>query len=415
MMNQGIKAAGGLWKAAGALLLVACATAQAQNLSMAGKLELDLYLGEAVRESRIPGLVALVTNGDRVIYESAFGLMDSANSKAMTRDAIFRIASMTKPVTSLAVMMLVEEGLVGLDDPIEKYLPALANRDVFTTFDPDTGEYESRPAERSITIRHLLTHTSGLGYTFDSPELAKALGINPQATATTLPLLHEPGEMWTYGESTRVLGHLIEAVSGQALFAFMEARILGPLQMHDTDFDIPAGKNARTVTVHRTDGSTLIEQPNPDGVISSPHNGDGGLAATAADYAKFIRLFLNGGVTDQGERLVSADTVAAMGRNQMGDLTVRLLPTTSRLISEPFPLGAGVDTFGLGFQVTEQQLENSRAPGSMAWAGIFNTEFWIDPENAIGAVLMMQYLPFYDEKAIEVLQGFEQRIYQHLE
>ncbi len=398
-----------------ALLLAFATTVQAQNLSMTGRYELDRYLSEAVSESPIPGLVALVTNGDRVIYHSAFGLMGTAGSKAMTRDAIFQIASMTKPVTSLAVMMLVEEGRVGLDDPIENYLPELANREVFSEFDLETGDYRSRPAERSITVRQLLTHTSGLGYTFDSPELAKALGVNPQATATTLPLLHEPGEKWTYGESTRVLGRLVEAVTGQELFAFMQERILGPLQMHDTDFDIPAEKNARTVTVHRTDGTTLVEQPNPAGVISSPHNGDGGLASTADDYSHFIRLFLNGGVTDSGQRLISADTVDNIDRNHMGNLTVRQMPTTSRLISEPFPLGAGVDTFGLGFQITEQQLPYSRSPGSMAWAGIFNTEFWIDREKNIGAVLMMQYLPFYDARAVEVLQGFEHRIYQNLE
>jgi len=397
------------------LLLAFATTVQAQNLSMSGRYELDRYLSEAVNESHIPGLVALVTNGDRVIYHSAFGLMDNAGSKAMTRDAIFLIASMTKPVTSLAVMMLVEEGRVGLDDAIENYIPELANREVFTEFDLETGDYRSKPAERSITVRQLLTHTSGLGYTFDSPELAKALGINPQATATTLPLLHEPGEKWTYGESTRVLGRLVEAVTGQELFAFMQDRILGPLQMHDTDFDIPAEKNARTVTVHRTDGTNLVEQPNPAGMISSPHNGDGGLASTADDYSHFIRLFLNDGVTDSGQRLISAETVDNIDRNHMGNLTVRQMPTTSRLISEPFPLGAGVDTFGLGFQITEQQLPDSRSPGSMAWAGIFNTEFWIDREKNIGAVLMMQYLPFYDAKAVEVLQGFEHRIYQNLE
>lgn len=398
------------------LLLLSGNSVFAQTLAMAGRYEMDRFLSAAVNDTRIPGVVALVTNADGVIYHSAFGLMDSAHAKAMTRDAIFRIASMTKPVTSLAVMMLVEQGLVDLDDPIEMYLPELADREVFTRFDLETGEYTSRPAEKSITVRHLLTHTAGLGYTFDSPELAKALGIDPQQTATDLPLLHEPGERWTYGESTRVLGHLVEAVSGQELYAFMQAHILNPLGMHDTDYDIPASKNARTVTVHRTDGAALIEQPNPPGVISSPHNGDGGLASTADDYSKFIRLFLNEGVTDQGERLVSAITVSDMGSDtHMGDVRVRLMPTTSRLISEPFPLGADVDTFGLGFQVTGQQLPDMRAPGSMAWAGIYNTEFWIDPVNGIGAVLMMQYLPFYDAAAIEVLQGFEQRIYRSLE
>jgi CubicO group peptidase (beta-lactamase class C family) len=402
-------------KALTLLLLVASTNLQAQTLSMAGRYELDRYLAESVAQSHIPGLVALVTNGEEVIYHSAFGVMDSGNSKAMTRDAIFRIASMTKPVTSLAVMMLVEEGRVGLDDPIEDYLPDLANRSVVMFISDGGIDRAFSSARNKITVRHLLTHTSGLGYTFDSPVLAKLLEGNPGASATTVPLLHEPGERWTYGESTRVLGHLVEAVSGQALFVFMKERILDPLGMVETTYDIPAEKNARTVTVHRSNGSELVEDANPAGIISSPHNGDGGLSSTADDYSRFIRLFLNGGIADSGERLVSADTVAAMGRNHMGDLTVGLMPTTNRLLSEEFPLGAGVDTFGLGFQVTEQQLDNSRAPGSMAWAGIYNTEFWIDPDTHIGAVLMMQYLPFYDAKAIEVLQGFENRIYGNLD
>lgn len=394
---------------------MACIAAQGQNISAQGRFDLELYLGNAVEESQIPGLVALVTNGDRVIYHSAFGLMDTGNSKAMTRDAIFRIASMTKPVTSLAVMMLVEEGLVKLNDPIEKYLPDLANREVFTSFDIDTGEYQSRAARKSMTIRQLLTHTSGLGYSFDSPILAKVMGDDFGASATEYPLLFEPGEQWNYGESTRVLGRLVEAVSGKDLADFMSDRILGPLGMSDTTYDIPAAKNARTVTVHRSTGSTLAEDNNPAGVIRSPHNGDGGLSSTADDYGRFIRLFLNEGVTDSRERLVRKRIVAQMGRNQLGRKTVPLMPTTNPLLSQPFPLGAGVDGFGLGFQITQQQLEDSRAPGSMAWAGIYNTEFWIDRSNNIGAVLLMQYLPFYDDYAIEVLQGFEQRIYANLE
>ena len=386
----------------------------AQTISLAGRYELDRYLAQSIENSRIPGVVALITNGDGVVYHSAFGLMDVGNSKAMTRDAIFRIASMTKPVTSLAVMMLVEEGKMALEDPIEKYLPELANREVFTEFNLESGEFTAIPAQNLITIRHLLSHTSGLGYTFDSPVLAKALGRGFDVSATSVPLLHEPGEEWTYGESTRVLGHLVETVSGMELFEFMQERILQPLGMYETYYDIPPSNNPRTVTTHAMNGSTLMETPNPD-IISSAHNGDAGLFSTAQDYAGFIRLFLNKGVTENGIRILSADTIADMGRNHTGDVSVRFMPAANPQVSKRFPLGAGVDRFGLGFQLTMEQRENSRAPGSLAWAGIYNTEFWIDPENNIGAVLMMQYMPFYDEKAIEVLQGFEQRIYGNLE
>src|SRR5690606_29329029 len=158
--------------------------------------------------------------------------------------------------------------------------------------------------------------------------------------------------------------------------------------MNDTAYDIPAAKNSRVVTVHRSDGSRLIEAPNPTGEISSPHNGDGGLSGTARDYAQFIRLFLNEGRVDGSGQLLQPQTVEMMAKNHLGDIRVSLMESSNLLTSENFPLGAGTDTFALGFQRTEAQLQDMRSIGSLAWAGIFNTEFWIDPERGIGAVLM---------------------------
>jgi CubicO group peptidase (beta-lactamase class C family) len=194
----------------------------------------------------------------------------------------------------------------------------------------------------------------------------------------------------------------------------MKERLLDPLQMSDTSYDIPAEKNGRVVTVHRSDGMQLVEQPKAEGAISSPHNGDGGLAGTARDYAQFIRFMLNDGSLD-GAQLMKPETVALMSQSGTGDVRVGLMDSTNNLLSEDFPVGAGVDTYALGFQRTEQQIPGLRSVGSLAWAGIFNTEFWIDPEKQIGGVLLMQYLPFYDADAIKVLQGFELRIYSNLE
>jgi CubicO group peptidase (beta-lactamase class C family) len=168
------------------------------------------------------------------------------------------------------------------------------------------------------------------------------------------------------------------------------------------------------VTVHRDDGTQLVEQVNPEGVIASPVQGDGGLSGTARDYAQFIRLFLNDG-TLNGQQLMQAETVALMGESGTGAVRVGLMDSTNNLLSEDFPVGAGVDTYAHGFQRTEEQMPGLRSVGSLAWAGIFNTEFWIDPEREIGGILLMQYLPFYDADAIEVLQGFEQRIYGNLQ
>ena len=395
-------------------LLILAYSVNAQTLSNEAIAELDQYLEEAIATTHIPGIVALVTNRNGKIYERAFGKMDVAKNKVMTTDAIFRFASMTKPVTSVAVMMLVEEGIVNLDDPIADYLPELANREVFTSFNLEDGSYTAVPAENEMTIRHLLTHTSGLGYGFSSPILAKAIGFDRNASATGLPLLHELGKEWTYGESTRVLGHLVEKISGQDLYSFMSDRIFLPLGMTDIFYVIPADKIARIVTVHRSDGQKLVEYANPTDAISSPVYGDGGLSGTANDYSKFIRMILNGGSLEGSGQLLRPETAELMRQNHTGNVKVALMPTANPFISNPFPLGAGIDTYGLGFQVTGSQLPDLRSPGSMAWAGIYNTEFWIDPEKEIGAVLLMQFMPFYDEAAIEVLQGFEKRIYQNL-
>jgi CubicO group peptidase (beta-lactamase class C family) len=241
-----------------------------------------------------------------------------------------------------------------------------------------------------------------------------ALGGDPGTSVTSLPLLHDPGTRWTYGESTRVLGTLVEEVSGQPLDEFMSERIFVPLGMGDTFYRVPAPKARRVATVHRTTPEGLVETPNP-AEITAPVYGDGGLHSTAADYAKFIQLFLNDGRAPNGMRLLSEATVALMGENHIGAVLVEQQPAALPALSEPFPLGAGRDKFGLGFQITGRHNDAfARSPGSMAWAGIFNTEFWIDPERGIGGVLLMQYLPFYDAAAIATLQGFERRVYEGL-
>ena len=207
--------------------------------------------------------------------------------------------------------------------------------------------------------------------------------------AIDLPLVHEPGTRWTYGESTRVLGTLVETISGQDLESFMRERIFEPLGMTETSYSVPRESTARVATIHRMTDEGLLEAPNPD-TVSSPGNGDGGLNSTAEDYARFIRLFLNDGVAPDGRRLISSQSIAAMGANNIGDVRVSMQHTTNPAVSEDFPLGAGTDTFSLGFQRTEDPNGPGRSAGSLAWAGIFNTQFWIDPARGIGGVLLMR-------------------------
>ena len=395
-------------------LLACCAAAGA--MAAGSGAEISRYLESRIRETHIPGVVAMVVDRQGTRYVGAFGRQDVAGNVAMREDAIFRIASMTKPVTSLAVMMLVEEGKIGLDDPIERHLAEYANPQVIDVFYPIERVYSTRPAARSISVRHLLTHSSGLGYPFASLTLSQLQGSGPaaQALPSPPPLLHDPGVQWSYGESTRVLGRLVEKVSGQDLESFMRARIFAPLGMDETSYSVPVAQHSRVATVHRWVEGRLVESPNP-AEISSPPNGDGGLHSTAADYAKFIRLFLNDGRTPEGRQLVSRRTIRSMGRNHLGDVRVRLQEAATPNLSAVFPLGAGRDGFGLGFQVTgSPATAGLRSPGSLSWAGIFNTEFWIDPSRGIGGILLMQYLPFYDKAAIDTLLGFEQRSYDLL-
>ncbi len=293
----------------------------------------------------------------------------------------------------------------------------MSNKEAFETFNPADNSFTSRAAVGEITIRHLLTHTSGLGYSWSNEILHGLVGSErPSPSTTTFPLLHDPGSRWTYGESTRVLGRLVELVSGQPLEVFLQTRILGPLGMTDTGYSVPDEKRHRVTTSHsKTDGN-LSELPNPEGAIGTTVRGDGGLFSTASDYASFIRMILNGGVGPDGVRLLSEESVNLMAQNQIGDVRVEQQPIADRTRARPFPLGAGRDSFGLGFQVTgAHDNDDMRSPGSLSWAGIFNTQFWIDRNKGIGGIMLMQYLPFYDEAAIDTLNGFEQRVYRHLD
>ena len=390
------------------------AAAEAPRLDAKGAGALSAFLAEAVSRGDVPGVVTLVVTPDRVLYHEAFGTMNAAQAVPMRKDAIFRIASMTKAVTSVAVMMLVEEGKLGLDDEVSKYLPAFKSREVLSRVDLAAGTYETRRATRPITIRQLLTHTSGIGYAWSDPGLALVQKLTGKSSEVDLPLVHEPGEKWTYGANTKVLGDVVATLSGQALDAFLESRIFGPLGMADTGHTVPEAKHNRVVTTHRKKDGRITETPNPK-TLAAPVRGDGGLFSTAVDYGRFVQMILNGGQLGN-VRLLKTETVREMGRNHTGNVKVRLQPVVNTEQSKPYPLGVGEDVWGLGFQLAAPAKPDPslRRPGSMSWAGINNTFYWIDPEAQIGVIVLMQMLPFYDEAALSVLRGVESRVYPHL-
>jgi methyl acetate hydrolase len=393
--------------------VVSIPSAAPPALDTQGASAIGTFLKSAVARGDVPGVVVLVTGPDRVLYHEAFGKMSLGQGIDMQKDSIFNIASMTKAVTSAGVMLLIDEGKLSLDDEVSKYLPAYKSRQVISKVDMAAGTFETKPAARPITIRQLLTHTSGIGYSWSDPGLA-LIQKKTGAADLDLPLVHEPGEKWTYGASTRVLGHVIEKISGQGIDAFLEARILGPLGMRDTGYAVPAAKHSRVVTRNQKADGKITEIPNPN-PIPATVRGDGGLYSTAADYARFVQMILNHGQLG-GVRLLKEQTVRQMERNQTGNVKVRLQPTAEPLRSKPYPLGAGEDVWGLGFQLAApaKPEANMRRPGSMNWAGINNTFYWIDPQQQIGVIVMMQMLPFYDDAAIGILQGTEKLVYQHI-
>jgi CubicO group peptidase (beta-lactamase class C family) len=350
-------------------------------------------LGEVMRgeisRGRIPGAVALIARRGRLGYFDSFGQRDAVSGAPMTNDTIFRIYSMTKPITSVAAMMLWEEGRFLLGDPIARYLPEFSDPWVAVA---RGGEIERVPAERAITIQDLLRHTSGLTYEFRGPGPVQKMYMASKvyrrsqssaeqvATLGKLPLTDQPGTRWEYGRSTDVVGRLIEVLSGQPLSVFFEQRILSPLGMVDTAFHVPPSRHSRLAGAFANDPDSggavqLIEVREPPTFES----GGGGLVSTASDYARFLQMLLNGGRFD-GLRLLSRKTIELMTADHLGPITGApdlLLP------------GHG---FGLGFAV-RLHAGIAQVPGSIGqyfWGGLAGTTFWVDPAERLFALLLIQ-------------------------
>ncbi len=374
---------------------------------------IDTVLADAVKRGDVPGVVAMVVDRRGIIYQGAFGLADAAERRPLGADALFRIASMTKPITSTAAMQLVEQGRFSLDDRADKYLPELANLKVFESFDARTGEYTLRSASKPLTIRHLLTHTSGLGYNFTSPIVRD---FKPRAGEQYAagPLLFEPGERWIYGTDTDWIGRLVESVSGLDLETYFRERIFAPLRMADTFYNVPEDKRQRVVSVHRRRSDGVFEVDPAQPPLSNPRPiGGGGLSSTAADYSRVLRMFLNQGTLDNA-RILSPESVRLMSVNQIGTVGVRALKTAMPARSSDFTfVDDERDKWGLGFQITARQREGKRSAGSLSWGGINNTYLWIDPARGIAGVILMQFLPFSDSKALAVYDSFERAVYQN--
>jgi CubicO group peptidase (beta-lactamase class C family) len=379
---------------------------------------IDTVLARACAAGEVPGVVALVTDGNRAIYEGAFGRRAIDGDAPMTADTVFWLASMTKAVTTAAAMQLVEQGKLELDAPIARILPELARPQVLEGFAAD-GSPRLRPATRPITLRHLLTHTAGFSYEFWNAEIGRyqqQTGTPGIATcenrALTTPLIAEPGTRWEYGINIDWAGKAVEAVSGKDLRSYLKDHLLGPLGMADTDFVLGPDQRARLAAMHARsrDGTlqrvafALPEQPEF-------YMGGGGLYGTARDYLRFVAMILNEGRAD-GAQLLRPETVREMGRNNIGALTVEPLRTVLPELSNDADFFPGmVKKFGLGFLINTEAVPGGRRAGSLAWAGLANTYYWIDPQSRRGGVIGTQILPFADPTVLRLLGELEQAAY----
>jgi methyl acetate hydrolase len=380
--------------------------------------QIDAVLRRAADTKDVPGVVAVAANDKGVIYEGAFGTRDLAKGPAMTVDTIFRLASMTKAVTSVAAMQLVEQGRLLLDQPIGGVLPELSAPQVLEGFD-DAGAPRLRPAKQPITLRHLLTHTAGFGYEVWDPELIRYVKASGTPSGTTgklaslrLPLVFDPGERWEYGINIDWVGRAVEAVSGLPLEVYFRQHIFAPLGMSDTDYVISSAQRSRLVGVHRRkeDGSLEPIAP-PDPPWREFWSGGGGLYSTGRDYLAFLQMLLHQGRFN-GAQLLRPQTVALMGQNQIGDIRAGILKTAMPDRSNDVDFFPGMACkWGLGYMITPQPGPNGRSAGSVTWAGIFNTYYWLDPAKRIAGVFLTQILPFADHKAVALYGEFESGIY----
>jgi methyl acetate hydrolase len=372
-------------------------------------------LDASLKSHSIPAAAAMVASPDTILLHDAFGHRNSGSSPAITTQSIFRIASMTKPVTAVAAMQLVERGKIKLDDPVATYLPKLAALQVIDGFAAD-GHPKLRPAAGPVLVRHLLTHTSGFAYAIWDPAQNTYAEYVKKTKAPELdvePLSFDPGTQWRYGTSMDWTGRLVEAVSGRTLEAYFQQEILQPLGMKDTSFVMEKDKYERLVSVYKREtGGTLVEQerkmPNPP----KSFNGGGGLYSTPEDYVKFMQMILRRGEGSGGVRLLKSETVDLMAANHVGTMSAGKLKTVDPTYSADMDVHPGhTDGFGYGFLINAEDYEDGRAAGSLAWAGIDNTFFWIDPQRRTCAVIMMQFLPFCDPAAVAVLHDFERAAY----
>lgn len=381
---------------------------------------LDPLLSQSIEAGEVPGIAALVVDRHGIVYENAFGLRTLGEPTPMSTDTVGWIASMTKAITGAAVMQAVERGLLDLDAPAGRVAPEIDTIGVLEGFEAN-GTPRFRPPKRPVTLRDLMTHTAGFSYERWSDEVWRchqALGIPANSTCKLAmlrsPLMFDPGSRWEYGIGIDWAGRMLEIASGRKLGDWMRDEIFAPLDMRDSAFRITPGMRARLAKMHQRDAAGAIA-PLPDFEIPQEPEfemGGGGLYSTAADYALFLRMILNRGELD-GARVLRAETVAQMAADQIPGLEVQPLRTQVPALSEDAEFFPGLSKgWGLSFMINRADAPTGRPAGSLAWAGLSNCYYWIDPLNGIAGVFVSQLLPFADRLVLPRFLAFESAVYR---
>jgi methyl acetate hydrolase len=388
---------------------------------MANSQAIDHVLSQAVHVQDVPGVVAMAATDEGIMYEGAFGTRELGKYAAMTPDTVVWIASMTKAITAAAAMQLVERGQLQLDAPAADVVPALARAQVLEGFDA-SGTPQLRTPKRAMTLKHLLTHTAGFSQDIFSADIMKyqeAMGTPAYTTfenaALTTPLLFDPCERWEYGINIDWVGKIVEAVSGQRLGDYLQHHLFAPLGMHSTSFQLSPSQQARLASMHaRGPDEALAVVPFELPQEPQFQSGGAGLYSTAPDYLRFTQMLLQRG-TFNGTQVLQPETVHTMAQNHIGDLHCGELRSIVPALAHTANFFPGMpQKWGLSFLINTAPTPQGRSPGSLAWAGVANTFFWIDPTQRVTGVFMTQLLPFFDPKAIALFRGYEAAVYQAL-
>ncbi|ANK80613.1 MAG: 1,4-butanediol diacrylate esterase [Rhizobiales bacterium NRL2] len=387
---------------------------------MALQRDADRLLAEGVADGVVPGVVAMATDARNSFYTGEFGERALGSGEPMTADTVMWIASMTKPMAAAAAMQLVERGELDLDAPASVLAPWLGEAQVLEGFGAD-GAPRLRPPAREITLRHLLTHSSGFGYTFWNAGLKRFNEMrerdgSDRLDSLRMPLVFDPGTDWQYGIGIDWAGVMVEEASGMSLGAFMAANLFEPLGMADTAFHVPTGRRGRLARMHRktADGIGFVDR-NPPESAPELEGGGGGIYSTMNDYVRFIRMILNEGCAG-GEQVLKPETVRRMSVNQMGGLRVHPLKSQAPELTCDVDIFPGIEkSWGLSFMINEDPAPTGRSAGSLAWAGLANSHFWIDPARGVGGIFATQMFPFVEAGVIRLYQDYEKCVYDSLD